>query len=115
LCGRLQANRAALAELKAFQEKVRLDDEIAQEAIKEAARANVEDVLEKGIEVIKRRTRVRDNSDAVKVCHLGLCLRTIDASTRQQKFGPVHTMWVLPMDLWVSGFYLHFQCFVDVE
>lgn len=62
-----QSNRAALAELKAFQEKVRLEDEIAQEAVKEAARARVEDLLDRGIECIKRRTRVRDYSDAVKV------------------------------------------------
>ena len=64
---RLQANRAALAELKAFQEKVRLEDEVASEAIKEASRAFVEDVLEKGIASTKKRTRVRDYSEVVKV------------------------------------------------
>ncbi|KAK9915263.1 hypothetical protein WJX75_006851 [Coccomyxa subellipsoidea] len=64
--GVLQANRAALAELKALQDKVRLEDDIAAEAIKEAARAHVEAVLEKGIEATKKRTRVRDYSDVVK-------------------------------------------------
>lgn len=63
----MQANRAALAELKAFQEKVRLEDEVAAEAIKEASRAYVEDVLEKGIASTKKRTRVRDYSEAVRV------------------------------------------------
>jgi len=62
-----QANRAALAELRAFQEKVRLEDEIAAEAVGEAARAHVEAVLERGIEATKKRTRVRDYSDVVKV------------------------------------------------
>lgn len=64
-----QANRASLAELRAFQEKVRLEDEIAAEAVGEAARAHVEAVLEKGIEATKKRTRVRDYSDVVKVPH----------------------------------------------
>ena len=62
-----QANRAALAELRAFQERVRLEDDIAAEAVKEAVRAHLEEVLEKGIECTKRRTRMRDYSDAVKV------------------------------------------------
>ena len=46
---------------------MRLEDDIAAEAVKEAARAHLEAVLEKGIECTKRRTRVRDYSDAVKV------------------------------------------------
>ena len=66
-CCLVQANRAALAELKAFQERVRLEDEVAAEAIKEASRAYVEDVLGKGIASTKKRTRVRDYSDAVRV------------------------------------------------
>ncbi len=69
----MQANRAALAELKAFQEKVRLEDEVASEAIKEASRAYVEDVLEKGIASTKKRTRVRDHSEAVRVRALTAC------------------------------------------
>ena len=47
---------------------MRLEDEIAEEAVKESARAHVEAVLERGIEATKRRTRVRDYSDVVKVC-----------------------------------------------
>lgn len=62
-----QANRAALAELKAFQEAVRLEDEVAAEAIKEASRAFVENVMEKGIASTKKRTRVRDYTEAVRV------------------------------------------------
>jgi hypothetical protein len=64
--GKLQANRAALAELKAFQEKVRLEDDIAAEGIKEAARAQLEAALDRGVECLKRRTRVRDYGDAVR-------------------------------------------------
>jgi hypothetical protein len=52
---------------------VRLEDDIAAEAIKEAARAHVEAVLEKGIEATKKRTRVRDYSDVVKVSQPLLC------------------------------------------
>lgn len=63
----MQANRAALAELKAFQERVRLEDDIAAEAVKEAGRAHLEGILDRGVECTKRRTRVRDYSDAVKV------------------------------------------------
>ena len=63
----MQANRAALAELKAFQQKVHLEDEVASEAIKEASRAFVEDVLEKGIASTKKRLRERDYTEAVKV------------------------------------------------
>ena len=46
---------------------MRLEDEVAAEAIKEASRAYVEDVLEKGIASTKKRTRVRDYSEAVRV------------------------------------------------
>lgn len=46
---------------------MRLEDEVASEAIKETSRAFVEDVLEKGIASTKKRTRVRDYSEAVKV------------------------------------------------
>ena len=46
---------------------MRLEDEVAAEAIKEASRAYVEDVLGKGIASTKKRTRVRDHSDAVRV------------------------------------------------
>ncbi len=76
----VQANRASLAELKAFQEKVRLEDEIAEEAVKEAARAHVEAVLERGIEATKRRTRVRDYSDVVKVGAFWFCFTILRGS-----------------------------------
>ena len=46
---------------------MRLEDEVAAEAIKEASRAYVEDVLQKGIASTKKRTRVRDHSEAVRV------------------------------------------------
>ena len=46
---------------------MRLEDDIAAEAVKDAARAHLEEVLERGIECTKRRTRMRDYSDAVKV------------------------------------------------
>jgi len=44
-----------------------LEDEVASEAIKEASRAFVEDVLEKGIASTKKRLRERDYTEAVKV------------------------------------------------
>ncbi|CAL8468289.1 g7829 [Coccomyxa elongata] len=92
--GVLQANRASLAELKAFQEKVRLEDEIAEEAVKEAARAHVEAVLERGIEATKRRTRVRDYSDVVKAVKEALAYSRALASladdpTLPKGLGPV--------------------------
>ena len=46
---------------------MRLEDEVAAEAIKEASRAYVEDVLGKGIASTKKRTRVRDHTEAVRV------------------------------------------------
>ena len=51
---------------------MRLEDEVAAEAIKEASRAYVEDVLGKGIASTKKRTRVRDHSEAVRVRPLQL-------------------------------------------
>ena len=63
---------------------MRLEDEVAAEAIKEASRAYVEDVLGKGIASTKKRTRVRDHSEAVRVrpVHLSANLHQIQAETR---------------------------------
>ena len=62
-----QADRAALAEVRAAQQRVRLEDDAAAEAVKEAARAAAEGMLDRGLECLKRRTRVRDYSDALQV------------------------------------------------
>lgn len=62
-----QAERAALAEVRAAQQRVRLEDDAAAEAVKEAARAAAEGMLDRGLECLKRRTRVRDYSDALQV------------------------------------------------
>lgn len=63
----MQADRAVLAAIKEFQQRVRLEDSIAEEVIRESTRAHVEACLERAIECQKRRTRVRDYSDLVKV------------------------------------------------
>ena len=62
-----QADRVALAEVRAAQQRVRLEDDAAAEAVKEAARAAAENLLDRGLECLKRRTRVRDFSDALQV------------------------------------------------
>lgn len=61
-----QADRAALAEVRAEQQRVKLEDDVAAEAVKEAARAAAENVLERGLECLKRRTRERDYSEALQ-------------------------------------------------
>lgn len=63
----MQADRGVLADIKQFQQRVRLEDSIAEEVIRESTRAHVEACLERAIECLKRRTRVRDYSDLVKV------------------------------------------------
>ena len=62
-----QADVGWLRELRAFQEKVRLDDEVALESIRDAARSHVEARLERAIAMSKRRTRVRDFAELVQV------------------------------------------------
>ncbi|KAK9839292.1 hypothetical protein WJX81_005958 [Elliptochloris bilobata] len=64
--GGLPADRGALAEVRAAQQRVRLEDDAAAEAVKEAARATAESMLDRGLECLKRRTRVRDHSDALQ-------------------------------------------------
>ena len=48
-------------------ERVKLDEKLSEELIKESTRSEVESHLEKAIECQKRRGRVRDYSDLVKV------------------------------------------------
>ena len=54
-----------LAELKQYQQSVRLSDDVAADMVKEAARANIEADLDAAVECIKTRTRERDVSDAM--------------------------------------------------
>lgn len=61
----LRADRATLAELKAYMEDVRLDDDEATSVIVEAEQKVLEAAMDRAIECIKRRTRVRDFSDAI--------------------------------------------------
>lgn len=63
--GGLTADRAALAALKTYQTEIRLADDEASDVIVEAEQATLEKEMDKAIECIKRRTRVRDFSDAV--------------------------------------------------
>ena len=63
----LQADQAFLQELKETQDRVQLSDEIAQEVVREAARAKLERCLGTALDAMKKRTRVRDYSPAVQV------------------------------------------------
>ena len=68
----LQADRGFLQGLKEYQDRVQLNDEVAQEVMREAARAKLERCLDTALEAVKRRTRVRDYSPAIQVwtaCH----------------------------------------------
>lgn len=68
-CWHSQADRQQLAELKQYQQRVRLSDDVATEMVKEAARANIEADLDLAVECIKSRTQKRDVSDAMNaVC-----------------------------------------------
>lgn len=60
-----QADKKQLAELRQYQQRVRLGDEVATDIVKEAARARLEAGLDAALEVIKRRTRARDYSEAI--------------------------------------------------
>ncbi|KAK9831616.1 hypothetical protein WJX74_002584 [Apatococcus lobatus] len=60
LGGELQADLSQLKALRAFQTRVRLADEIAAEAVREAARTRVERGFERAIATLKQRTRARD-------------------------------------------------------
>ena len=60
-----QADKQFLVNLKSAQEQARLMDDEASAVVKEAARAKVEGLLDKALECVKRRTRVRDYTDAV--------------------------------------------------
>lgn len=53
--------------LRRVQQQVRLGDEEAEPEVKAAARAEVEKLLTGAVECIKKRTRVRDYSDAIRV------------------------------------------------
>lgn len=55
-----------MSDIRAFQQRIRLEDSIADEVIREATRSTVEARLERAIECLKRRTRVRDYSDLVR-------------------------------------------------
>ena len=62
---REQADRQQLAELKQYQQSVRLGDDVATEMVKEAGRANIEADLDLAVECIKARTQKRDVSVAM--------------------------------------------------
>ena len=63
--GMLQADRNQLAELRQYQQRVRLSDDVAVDIVKEAARTQLEAALDAAVEVTNRRTRQRDNTDAI--------------------------------------------------
>lgn len=64
--GELQSDLGYLKGLKRTQEQVRLADEEAEGVVREAARSRIEGCLERAVECVKRRTRVRDYSDAMR-------------------------------------------------
>jgi Chloroplast envelope transporter len=61
----LQADKNQLAELRQYQQRVRLGDDVAADIVKEAARMRLEADLDAAVEVTKRRTIKRDYTDAV--------------------------------------------------
>jgi uncharacterized protein YybS (DUF2232 family) len=61
----LQADKNQLAELRQYQQRVRLSDDVAVDIVKEAARTQLEAALDAAVEVTNRRTRQRDNTDAI--------------------------------------------------
>ena len=63
--GGVRADRASLAALKAYQSEVRLAEDEASSVIIEASQATLQAAMDRAIEAIKRRSRVRDYSDAV--------------------------------------------------
>lgn len=63
----LQADKQVLVEIKAFQDRIKLEDSLAEETIRESTKSYVEGRLEKAIQCMKQRGRVRDYSELVKV------------------------------------------------
>ena len=66
----LQANEEELGRIRQMQERLRLDPKLAEESIRETARAFVENHLEKAIECLKQRGRVRDLKPLLEACFL---------------------------------------------
>lgn len=62
-----QASKEFWKGIKDFAEGVKLDEKLSEELIRESTRAEVESHLEKAIECQKRRGRVRDYTDLVRV------------------------------------------------
>ena len=62
---------------------MKLDEKLSEELIKESTRSEVESHLEKAIECQKRRGRVRDYTDLVRVC-----LIPVETPTHIQCFAP---------------------------
>jgi hypothetical protein len=63
--GGLRADRSSLAALKSYQAEVRVTDDEASSVIVEAAQLTLQKAMDLAIESIKKRTRVRDYSDAI--------------------------------------------------
>ena len=66
----LQADQKILADIRKFQAKIRLEDSLVEETIRESTRSYVEARLEKAMQCLKQRGRIRDYSELVKVHHL---------------------------------------------
>ena len=56
-----------MARIKEFQAKIKVEDSLVEEIIRESTRSFVEARLEKATQCLKQRGRVRDYSDLVKV------------------------------------------------
>jgi len=63
--GELPSDRDSLRALKAKMDGFRLSGDVAAELVTEAARTFAENQAEKAIECVKRRTRIKDYSDAM--------------------------------------------------
>eukprot|EP00891_Asterochloris_glomerata_P003309 jgi/Astpho2/3309/fgenesh1_pg.00054_%23_10_t len=64
--GELPAERAPLAELKQYQDRISLKDDVAEEALQEAARVKLERLLDSALECVKRRGRGRNLGPAMQ-------------------------------------------------
>ena len=69
----LQAEQGFLGDLKAYQDRIQLKDEFAEEIMRDAARMKLERCIDTALECIKKRTRQRDYSPAIQVCQALSC------------------------------------------
>ena len=63
----IQADQGFLQGLKEYQDRVQLTDEVAEEVLREAARAKLERCLGTALQNVKTRTKKSDYTPAIQV------------------------------------------------